>query len=355
MGRSPLQIKLNYIMKKIVHIINAMEIGGVEVGVLSLLKSRLSNGYNVVTVKGCDEAIYNSLSESEKSRLHVCNGYFNALMKLIKLKPSLVISSLWRAHFISLLYKLIAPMHKRIHFVHNGGFTHKVDEGITRLSIFAATHVFCDSKQTQMWLEKILNYNKSFILPMNISFASNAKPTAFLPLSFVFVGRFTPQKNIFKSLDFIYELKKLGKQVSFDLYGRDDGSLADLKKYVIELNVSDVVTFHGSLLPTEIELEMRKYNFYLQTSLVEGMAISVFQSIKNGLFPVVTPVGEIKNYTQDGFNACYVDIENILKSTVKFTNMISSERNFNLKSGKLINENNYPRFDVTFFSLIKKF
>jgi len=342
-------------MKKIVHIINAMEIGGVEVGVLSLLKSKLSAGYSVVTVKGCDEAIYNSLTESEKSRLYVSNGYFSVLRKLIKLKPSLVISSLWRAHFISVLYKFIAPKHKRIHFVHNAKFTHKIDEVITRLSIFMATHVFCDSKETQTWLKNTLSYNKSFTLPMNISFTNNVKPTTFLPLSFVFVGRFTPQKNIFKSLDFIYELKKLGKQVSFDLYGRDDGSLADLKKYVIELNISDVVTFHGSLLPTEIELEMQQYNYYLQTSLVEGMAISVFQSIKNGLFPVVTPVGEIKNYTQDGFNACHVDVQDIHKSIVKFANMISSDKNINLKSGKLINEDYYPRFDTTFFSLIKSF
>lgn len=340
-------------MKKTVHIINAMEIGGVEVGVLSLLKSHLSNGYNVVTVKGCDEAIYNSLTESERSRLHVCNGYFNALKKLIKLKPCIVISSLWRAHFISVLYKFIAPMHKRIHFVHSGRFAHKIDEVITRLSIYMATHVFCDSQQTQMWLKNTLSYNKSFTLPMNISFTSNVKPTALSPLSFVFVGRFTPQKNIFKSLDFIHELKNLGKQLSFDLYGRDDGSLADLKEYVIELNISDVVTFHDSLLPTEIEIEMQKYNFYLQTSLVEGMAISVFQSIKNGLFAVVTPVGEIKNYTRDYQNACYVDVDNIQETTQKFLDVVSQKNNDLLKVGLLVNKKDYPQFDELFFSTLK--
>ncbi|WP_188085417.1 glycosyltransferase [Pseudoalteromonas sp. FUC4] len=188
---------------------------------------------------------------------------------------------------------------------------------------------------------------------MNISFTSNEKPTAFLPLSFVFVGRFTPQKNIFKSLDFIYELKKLGKQVSFDLYGRDDGSLADLKEYVIELNISDVVTFRGSLLPTEIEIEMQKYNFYLQTSLVEGMAISVFQSIKNGLFAVVTPVGEIKNYTRDYQNACYVDVDNIQETTQKFLDVVSQKNNDLLKVGLLVNKKDYPQFDELFFSTLK--
>ena len=340
-------------MKKVVHIINAMEIGGVEVGVLSLLKSKLSDGYSVITVKGCDEAIYDSLTENEKSRLYVCNGYFNALRMLINFKPQLVISSLWRAHFVSILYKLIAPMHKRVHFVHSGRFAHKVDEVITRLSIFAATHVFCDSKQTQRWLEKTLNYNKPFTLPMNISFTNHVKITEFLPLSFVFIGRFTHQKNIFKSLDFICELKKAGKQVSLDLYGRDDGSLADLKKYVIQLNISDVVTFHDSLLPTEIEMEMQKYNFYLQTSLVEGMAISVFQSIKNGLFPVVTPVGEIKNYTQDGLNACYIDTNNISQSTSKFLDVVASENIVNLKVGELINKLDYPQFDKLFFSTLQ--
>lgn len=337
----------------VVHIINAMEIGGVEVGVLSLLKSKLSEGYSVITVKGCDEAIYNSLSENEKKRLYVCNGYFNALKQLIKLRPHLVISSLWRAHFISILYKLIAPTHQRIHFVHNGRFAHKLDELITWISVFTAKNVFCDSKQTQIWLENNFSYNQSLILPMNVSFTSNAKPLLFTPLNFVFVGRFTPQKDIYKSLSFIHELKKRGKQVSFNLYGRDDGSLTDLKTYAGELNISDIVVFHDSLLPTEIETEMQKYNYYLQSSLVEGMAISVFQSIKNGLFPIITPVGEIKNYTQDGLNACYINVDNIPESAQKFLDIISSENTMHLKVGKLINETSYPQFDQLFFSTLE--
>ena len=354
MGRSPLQIKLNYIMKKIVHIINAMEIGGVEVGVLSLLKSRLSNGYNVVTVKGCDEAIYNSLSESEKSRLHVCNGYFNALRKLIKLKPRIVISSLWRAHFVSVLYMILNPKVRRVHFLHNTGFGHIIDKVLFYISVKMTNLILCDSVQSQNFLKTFNSKVESVVIPMNVSFSNTIKPICFYPINFVFVGRFSKQKAIPKSLEFIKKLNDAGVKVTFDLYGRDDGELQGLKNYVKKNDLCDLITFHHSLLPTQIECEMRRYNYYLQTSVKEGMAISVFQSVKNGLLPVVTPVGEIEKYTRNGFNAFYLDFNNIELSVSKFKEIIENRKIEEFNVGTIVNEINYPLFDQSFFFMLNE-
>ncbi|EOW5833398.1 glycosyltransferase [Escherichia coli] len=340
-------------MVKAVHIINAMEVGGVEVGVLSLLKSKLDPNYIVITVKGCDKSIFDSLSKDEKDRLYICNGYFNVIKELIRLKPKYVISSLWRAHLISSIYKLLFFRVKRVHFTHSGRFAHILDMLITKFSVFTAYEVFCDCEKTKEWVGNHLNYNGSLVLPMNVSFTTKIKSLSFFPYSFVYVGRFSIQKNIEKSLEFIHELKSTGLVVSFDLYGRDDGTLDDLKQYCNSLSINDVVTFHESLLPTEIEIEMQKYNFYLQTSTVEGMAISVFQSIKNGLFPIVTPVGEIQNYTNDGYNACYIDPNDITGSASKFLNMLSSENINKLEVGKLVNEQEYQQFDQIFFDTLK--
>jgi glycosyltransferase involved in cell wall biosynthesis len=47
--------------------------------------------------------------------------------------------------------------------------------------------------------------------------------------------------------------------------------------------------------------------FYLQTSIYEGMAMSVVEAMQLGLLPVVTPVGEIGSYCRDGGNAVVVN------------------------------------------------
>lgn len=340
-------------MKKTVHIMNAMEIGGVEVGVLSLLKSKLQDKYHVVTVCGCNSEIYDSLSEQEKSRLHIGNGYFNALMLLLKLNPEIIVSSLWRAHLVSLLYKILRPSKQRIHFVHSARFAHFVDEMVTRLSISTSFEVFCDSNNTKKWLTKTLKRHESKVIPMNVSF-SNKKITFYsAPVNFVYVGRFCKEKQLSKSLEFISRLAKTGINCTYDLYGRDDGELNLLMDYVEKNKLSKIVKFHDPILPTDIESEMRKYNYYLQSSFVEGMAISVFQSIKNGLFPVVTPVGEIKNYTQDGLNACYMNVDCIQGSAHKFIDMVSLEKVKNLRIGELTNKKDYPQFDESFFSALE--
>lgn len=337
-------------MEKVVHIINAMEIGGVEVGVLSLLKSDKSKDYIVVTVKGCDQNIYNSLSEEEKRRVYISNGYLNAIKTLIKLRPTLIVSSLWRSHFISLIYKLLYPKLKRIHFVHSARFAHKVDRIIASISVFFADSIFCDSEKTLDWFELSFRNKCSFIIPMNVSFSKDVKTRSFYPFTFVYVGRFAKEKNIVASLDFIKELRTIGFPVSFDLYGRDDGSLKDLESYVKKNNLSEIVNFHKALPPTLIEKEMRNYNYYLQTSIVEGMSISVFQAIKNGLFPLVTPVGEISNYTQDGSNAYYLQFDDIAFAVSKFYELVTYDSN--LKVGEIFNEDKYPQFDILFFETL---
>jgi glycosyltransferase involved in cell wall biosynthesis len=47
-------------------------------------------------------------------------------------------------------------------------------------------------------------------------------------------------------------------------------------------------------------------SFYLQTSLQEGMAMSVVEAMQLGLVPVVTPVGQIATYCRDGENSILV-------------------------------------------------
>lgn len=341
-------------MKKTVHIINAMEIGGVEVGVLSLLRSNLSENYNVVLVKGCDSLIYDELTPSEKDRIFVSNGYLAALKTLIKLKPDIVVSSLWRAHFVTLLYQCLNFKFKHIHFMHSARFGHIIDMLVTKVSLFFSDSIFCDSKLTKEWLLNNSSIKNADVVNMNVSFTNETKLTSFKPYSFVFVGRFAKQKNLLSAFEFIEELKHLGLDVYYDLYGRDDGELSHLKNIVNKKKLSDCIKFYDSINPDKIESKMREYNYYLQSSLVEGMSISVFQSIKNGLLPIVTPVGEIPNYSKHLYNAFFLDDKDIKKSAIEFARTIKQNEFDEKNIGVLINSNEYISFDVCFFDKIKK-
>jgi len=341
-------------MKKTVHIINAMEIGGVEVGVLSLLKSKINQDYKVIAIRGCEQDLYHSLTPDEKSRLYVCKGYLDSLVTLIKLKPKTIISSLWRAHFVTLIFKLLKPKTQRVHFIHSARFAHRIDNIITRISIYMANEVLCDSTQSQKWLMSFTEKKVSTVVPMNVSFSTEKKEIEFQPVNFVFVGRFNKIKNLLKSIKFVRVLNDYGLACTFSLYGRDDGELDLLINYINKNNLSDFVKFRGNLLPTDIEAEMRKYNYYLQSSSAEGMAISVYQAIKNGLLPVVTPVGEIKNYTENGVNAIYLDINDIEKSAKNFKEIVCSQQVKKFQVGHILNKENYPEFDVSFFSAMDK-
>ena len=57
----------------------------------------------------------------------------------------------------------------------------------------------------------------------------------------------------------------------------------------------------------EIKNFAKKSSFFIQSSLSEGMGMSVLESMQLGLVPIVTNVGNIKNYCKDNFNSLIID------------------------------------------------
>lgn len=333
---------------KRIHVINALEIGGVEVGVLSLLNSCHSENYEVVCVKGGDDKLFDSLSDDLKQRIHRCNGYLSALFTVVNLKPDIVVTSLWRAHVVGILCRLFLKKEvKYVHFVHLSDYVHLVDKYVSLLSLKNCRSVFTDSTSTKKWLIDTHKCTANIhTVPMNISFSNHVKTFKANELTFCYFGRYSTQKNLFKAIDFIKLLNDKGYSATYNLYGRDDGLLAELIKYTKSIGQESNISFHESLLPQNVESKMREHTFYLQTSDNEGMAISVYQSIVNGLIPVVTPVGEINSYCKDMYNAFFID--SIDASVDRF---ISSNIHINGVSnpGSISQSKSAQRFDCSFF------
>jgi glycosyltransferase involved in cell wall biosynthesis len=336
-------------MGRIVHVISKMVIGGVEVGALSLLVNRGDSDYHLLCIRGGEEEILSSLDEGSRSRVYLCNGYFDALVYLFKLKPKYLITSLWSSHLVGMFYSLFTSK-ARYHFVHSTNYAHLIDRLITKLSIKTAKSIITDSEKTKEFVGA--TSKKVFVAPMNISFLDYSPKCFNNLLNFVFIGRFNKVKNIKESIDFIAYIRAKGLDATLDLYGRDDGVQQNLESYIFKLGLSKNITFKGVVEPLMAEKVMRRYDFYLQTSVYEGMSISVFQSLINGLIPIVTPVGEIPNYSSHKVNAFHLDLNNKIASYNEFISMYKN--NFKgLKIGVVSEPNKYPLFYISFFEIFR--
>lgn len=329
-----------------------MEIGGVEVGVLSLLQS--DENYYVVTVKGADSKFISALNDSEKSRLYICNGWVAATRKAVSLKADIICSSLWRAHLVNIFTMLIGKKIKRVAFIHSTTYAHKVDAFINQIIERTVDMIFCDSRKTHEVVMK-RTLTPSVVVPMNITFSHNLEVRSERVLSFVYIGRFThSQKNLKDALAFIKLLSDLTTEsISFTLYGRNDSDLVDVLNHAKELEIDKIVKYCGELNPVEVESTMSLYSFFLQTSLYEGMCITCFQAIKSGLIPIVHPVGEISSYTKDGFNSMHLDLNDMNKSVKNFLEEYQSNCFSDYCIGSIYAEDKYPSFCGSFFYNIK--
>lgn len=337
---------------KTIHIIDSLKIGGVEVGILNLIAH--NNDYRVITVNGYESDFFNKLPNNIRENITVFNTYSQAVKFIKKYKPDVIISSLWRSHLTSLISSVFLKKVKRVHFVHSARFAHVIDRIITKISLRNSQEVICDSIESQNWLYRVVNCRfSSHVVPMNISFSNGLPPRKdHTQLTFIFAGRMSQIKRLDKSIEFIEILVKRGYSPKFDIFGPDSGTKNKIIELINDKNLSEFIFVNDALLPFDVEKKMRNYSFYLQNSDAEGMAISVFQSVLNGLIPIVTPVGEISKYTIDNYSAVHIDNYNLELSVEKFITAFESEFD-SFTIGKL-NVKEYPEFSSNYFNTLSK-
>lgn len=233
---------------------------------------------------------------------------FKALRYLIKLKPDVVITSLWKASFVGGLYKTIKTKNILISFIHNNKFFSLPDSISTRFAIKKSDTVFCDSKASANFVAPLARQKPiSIISFLRFPTPSCVKIKDYLTLNAIFLGRLSQQKRIDKLLTLISLCKDRGINFSLDIYGRDpEGLKRTLIAKSLELNLQQQVTFKEEVPPQQVQDILRRYDFYMQTSENEGMAMSVVEAMQLGVVPIVTAVGEIKHYAQDMYNAIIV-------------------------------------------------
>jgi len=308
--------------KNIIHLIPVEAIGGVERAALTM--RFISNDFLNFNVT----SIFPSHKKINFFILWNPYYYIKTIFRLLEAKPEILILSLWRSCIVGFVLKLIQPKMKVVLFLHLPNNVHFLDRFFTNLISKISIQIWADSSETIKGRLELNLHIKSRV----ISFVTekiyvennliNLKPT------FFFWGRIHRQKNLISSLSLFSEIKAKIEDAKFVIIGPDGGDLELVKKKIIELNLIDSVNITGPLHFSEIKKLSLDASFYLQTSVLEGMALSVVEAMQLGLVPVITPVGEIKNYCVDGFNAVVIDNEkNTVNKVLDILNDVESFQN----------------------------
>lgn len=293
-------------LPQIVHVIPYDGIGGVETAAASVDGGRYAGfvfrkAYIASKRPGNPHPyVYESGVGTENSPL----AFIRTVRHLLRLRPTILVLSLWRSCIVGLLVKALRPRTRLVIFLHNIRNSNWIDSVLTRLAVAGAEAVWADSASTAAQR-------------LGPSWASRARPISFLTArldrvtgaaaapSFITWGRLHPRKRIDLAVDFFALVHKRHADATLSIIGPDRGEQPMLEAKVRELGLTDAVQFLGPADLSQIARHAATASFFVQTSWAEGMGMAVVEAMQMGLVPVVTPVGEIGTYVNDGRNGIW--------------------------------------------------
>ncbi|HGF2969991.1 TPA: glycosyltransferase family 4 protein, partial [Escherichia coli] len=178
---------------------------------------------------------------------------------------------------------------------------------ITKLSLKITDSIYFDSEKSKAYF-----LNRDYATGEVISFIDKkmvAKKFNNIngEIKFVFIGRLHSQKGVDRALKYIHLFKKQHEEIRFDIYGPDEGELNNIINKVNKLGLQDKVVYKGVVDNNKVNDILTQYDFYLQFSHFEGMAMSVVDAMQVGVIPIVNNVGEIPNYVKNNINGIILD------------------------------------------------
>ena len=302
-------------MKKIVHIVPTFELGGVQAGILySIQELSAIYDFKILVVYGKKTNLINDLPiEIQKSFIwteanSLTKGWIKSYGILKKLQPAIIISSLWKSVLVSVLYKITHKKTTLLGFYHSTKHAHFVDGFFLKLMSYFQDRALADSTVTKEYIRKKYSINNTSVIfyhfDFNQSSSKEIKPASEV-IKFAYFGRVTISKGVKRAIDFCKLCKLNGIDFIFHIYG--NGDLPLFKKQIADLGLERDIFINDTLPLDKVIPTMREYDYLLQLSDYEGMALSVVEALNCGLVPIVTPVGEIVHYSRDGKNAIWLD------------------------------------------------
>lgn len=290
-------------MPKIIHVVPYDGIGGVEAAARSMGSLKYENiNFEV-------DYIYQNV-KAEKRPVSTFNPWplFTTAWRIRKYQPDVLIVSLWRSTIVGLMAKLLRPKIKLVTFLHLDKDVHLLDYVFTRVSFWFSSEIWADSAATINGRLRAPRRKQCRLISF-VTRRFEAKPIGKIAPIFIYWGRINEQKGLDRALRIFAEIRKKRADACYWIVGPDGGALSATKDLCAALGLAESVTFKGSASHDQIINYAAQASFYLQTSIYEGMAMSVVESMQLGLVPIVTSVGEIGAYCQDGVNAVLVETD----------------------------------------------
>ena len=232
-------------------------------------------------------------------------AYIEAIRSLLAAKPELLIGSLWRSCIVSIIYKLLRRQSRIVTFLHFTSDVHWPDKVLNRVAMWLSTEIWADSQTTLDARVPSALRGRGRVISFLVERQPEPKYREPLP-RFVFWGRLHPQKHLARALRLFSSLRTQIPGATYHVIGPDGGDRNQMEQEVRRLGLEGSVFFLGPMDRASIFDFAGNCCFYLQTSVEEGMAVSVIEAMQLGLVPVVTPVGEIGRYCQDSVNAILI-------------------------------------------------
>lgn len=333
---------MSYYKKKLVYILHSIEVGGVEVALLSSIPL-LCKKYDlkVIVLGKINQSLIKEFTNEERGVFHTFTYpvYLypfvikNVLNYVNKFSPEYVICSLWRASLVGTLLKKRNDKLKLFIFIHSVKFFHYADKYFTIGALGVADKILADSHSSHDFIKTMLENTcpievVSFLTNTTPPFRKIRKMREEGEVKMMSLGRLNKVKNLPLTIKVISQLRKLGFNVTLDIFGRRDNSYEEIVLSIQKYNLEDFISFKGEVSPTKKFELFNNYDYYIQLSAFEGMAMSVAEAMQNGLPCIVSPVGEIPNYSRDLESAIFFDIWDANKwdeSVIKISEVLKNE------------------------------
>jgi glycosyltransferase involved in cell wall biosynthesis len=332
---------------KLLYILHDIQVGGVEVALVSAIPTLMINfDLRIVVLGKIDPKMVRHLSDKEQPCFHSFDypllsyplAIFRIIWYILGERPDIIVCSLWRASLAGVIAKKLNPKLRFVSFIHSTTFFHKLDEFFTKAAIRNSDYIFVDSDATSHFVRSTYQQAPptsviSFFIEKSPRYKINM-PLSSREIRFISLGRICKVKNLPLALEAISYLRSRCLNVHLDLYGRDDGMLKQILQLITANNLQPFVKYRGELNADQKRKVFSENHFLIQLSSNEGMAMSVVEAMQNGLVCFVTPVGEISNYAEDMRTAVFANIwhkkewqkslekvENVIRDPVLYENI----------------------------------
>lgn len=310
---------------RILHLIPHDAVGGVEIAARSMAERvDLPCDFTLQLIAG--ESRLTDKHSVIESRYRSSNNplaHLAALRRVLHERPQVLICSLWRTAPVGVLVKLLRPHTKLIYFLHNDSSAHLADAGLSEFMMLVSDAIWADSSATlEARARRRHAASRRVISFVTVRRQAPEQEQKMPAPRFVSWCRLSRAKGIDRALHFVARVATFRPDVTFEIWGPDNGEQSYLEQLTGELGIQKNVQFKGLAQASELPAIARRHSFYLQLSRREGMAMSVVEGMQLGLVPIVTRIGEMQHYCREGHTGLVFDPEHPDKTVARVRELL---------------------------------